>query len=256
MLIVGAAQSEEWGYIDDAIKSLQGALMGFRYSPKPVVAAPFSMVLGGGAEVVMGSSAICAAAESYIGLVEVGAGVIPAGGGCKEMLRRVLSPVMQVPGANPLPFLQKIFEQIGLAKVATSAAEAREMGFLSPSDRIIMNKDHLLAEAKKMVLQMAAAGYRPPARTKCIWAAGRDALAALRAAIYGLVQGGYASEHDAKIANKLAYILCGGELTTPQWVDEQYILDLEREAFLSLCGEPKTHERIWALLQTGKPLRN
>lgn len=256
MLIVGAAQSEEWNYIDEAIKALQGALMNFRYSPKPVVAAPFSMTLGGGAEVVMGSSAACAAAEAYIGLVEVGAGVIPAGGGCKELLRRVLSPVMQVPGANPLPFLQKIFEQIGLAKVATSAAEAREMGFLAPSDRIIMNKDHLLAEAKKMVLQMAAAGYRPPARTKCIWAAGRDALAALRVAIYGLVQGGYASEHDAKIANKLAYILCGGELTTPQWVDEQYILDLEREAFLSLCGEPKTHERIWALLQTGKPLRN
>jgi 3-hydroxyacyl-CoA dehydrogenase len=201
-----------------------------------------------------GSRAV-AAAETYIGLVELGAGIIPAGGGTKEMVRRLINPPMRTENAEILPFLQRAFLQIGQARVATSAAEAREFGILSPSDRIVMNRDRLLAEAKREALHLVACGYRPPA-PETIYAAGRDMLAALRVGAYMFEQGGYVSEHDRLLADKLAYVMCGGELTRPQWVPEQYVLELEREAFLSLCGEEKTQARMWALLQTGKPLRN
>src|SRR5258708_17950398 len=162
---------------------------------------------------------------------------------------------MQVPNGDVLPPLQKVFEQIATAKVSTSAMQARDMGFLLPTDRIVMNRDRLLAEAKRTVLDMIAEGYTPMPRQK-VWAAGRDAKAALVVAIFGIVQARYASEHDAKIARKLAHILCGGDLSAPGWVEEQYILDLEREAFMSLASEPKTLERIQHMLTTGKPLRN
>ncbi len=253
--IVAAAAQGLFDELDKAIRMVQSLVTDCRYNPRPVVTAPFGMTLGGGAEVAMAGARICASMETYMGLVEVGVGVIPAGGGCKELVRRIVTPAMRTPNVNVLPFLRRAFEQIGLAKVSTSAEEAREMGFLTDCDRVIANPDHLLAEAKRLVLQLVADGYRPPVRTR-LYAAGRDALAALNLAVYSMQQGGYASEHDAKIGRKLAYILCGGDLSSPQWVDEQHFLDLEREAFLSLCGEPKTQERLWHMLQKGKPLRN
>jgi len=253
--IVAAAEQGLFDELDKASRMMQDLMMDCRYHPKPVVVAPFGMTLGGGAEVAMSGARICASIETYMGLVEVGVGIIPAGGGCKEMVRRVVTPVMRTRHVEVRPFLQRIFEQIGLARVSTSGEEAREMGFLTECDRVIANPDHLLAEARRTVLQLVADGYRPPARAK-LYAAGRDALATLELAVYSMQQGGYASEHDAKIARKLAYILCGGDLSSPQWVDEQYFLDLEREAFLSLAGEPKTRERLWHMLRHGKPLRN
>jgi len=252
---VMAAQSGMWDQIDAELKKGQGMHIRMRYFPKPVVVAPAGMALGGGAEMPMHASRIVAAAELYIGLVEIGPGVIPAWGGTKEMVRRILNPPMLTKGAEPLPYLQRIFEQVGMAKVSTSAEEARQMGILGPADRVVMNRDHLLTEAKREVLHMLAAGYRPPLPEK-IYAAGRDALAALRVGIYMMQQGGYITDYEAHIAGKLAHVMTGGELSAPAWVDEQYILDLEREAFLSLAGEPKTQERMWHILQTGKPLRN
>ena len=256
-MVAVAAQQGDWDMLERIVKQGQDALMAFHYSPKPVVSAPFGMVLGGGAEVTMAASRVCAAAESYIGQVEAGVGLVPAAGGCKELVRRVVSPVVKhTPGADPLPFLQRIFEMIALAKVSASAVEAQEWGFLAPADRIVMNGDHLLHEAKRMVLELAASNYRPPVPGKEVWAVGVNGLAALEAMVWGLKEAGFASEHDALIANKTAYILCGGRLTKPQWVEPQYILDLEREAFLSLLGEQKTIDRIWHMLNTGKPLRN
>lgn len=256
MTIGLAAENQEWDKIDEMARTVQNFLMAIRYSVKPVVTAPFGYALGGGCEVAMAGSRIVAHAESYVGLVEVGMGLIPSGGGCKELLRRVVSPPMETQNADPLPFVQRVFETIGTAKVATSAEEARQMGFFGAADRVVMNRDHLVAEAKRTVLQMAAEGYRPPARGKNIYAAGERMLAALRLAIYSMLQGKYISDYDAQIGGKLAYVLCGGNLTAPSWVEEQYILDLEREAFISLCGEEKTRERIWHFLNTGKMLRN
>ncbi|MEA3341909.1 MAG: enoyl-CoA hydratase/isomerase family protein, partial [Chloroflexota bacterium] len=256
-VVAVAAQQGEWEQLDATIKQAQDALMGFRYSPKPVVSAPFGMALGGGAEVTMGASAVCAASELYIGQVEAGVGLVPSAGGCKELVRRVISPVIEkTPSADPLPFMQQVFERIAMAKVSASAVEAQQWGFLAPADRIVMNSEHLLHQAKQMVLDMAAAGYRPTVRGKEIWAMGANGLAALEVAVWSFREAGYISEHDALIASKTAHILCGGKLSKPQWVDPQYILDLEREAFLSLLGEQKTLDRIWHMLNTGKPLRN
>ncbi len=254
-VVVVAAQQGMWDQLETAVRRLQNLNMRMRYFPKPVVVAPFGRVLGGGCEIVMHGARAVAAAETYIGLVELGAGIIPAGGGTKEMLRRLINPHMRTENAEILPFLQRAFLQIGQAKVATSAADAREMGILGPADRIVMNRDAVLGEAKREAIHMAAAGYRPPAPER-IYVAGRDMLAALRVGGYMFKEGGYISEYDRHLADKLAYVMCGGELTRPQWVSEQYVLDLEREAFLSLCGEEKTQARMWALLQTGKPLRN
>jgi len=254
MVLMGAKMGA-WDQIEAAVAKLQDMNMRMRYFPKPVVVAPAGLSLGGGAEITMYGSRVVAAAELYTGLVEIGAGVIPAGGGTKEMLRRLVNPPMRTQMVEALPLLQRVFEQIGLAKVATSAEEARQMGILSQSDRVVMNRDALIAEAKREVLHMAASGYQPPLPEK-IYAAGRDALAAMRVAIYMMLQGGYITEYESHIAGKLANVMTGGEISRPAWVDEQYILDLEREAFLSLCGEEKTRQRMWNILQTGKPLRN
>jgi 3-hydroxyacyl-CoA dehydrogenase len=253
--IAVGSQQGEFEQIDAVVSKMQDILMSMRYSPKPVVAAPFGMVLAGGCEVIMAASRIVAAAESYIGLIEFGVGLLPAGGGTKELVRRVISPPMKIKDAQVLPFLQQAFEQIGLAKVATSAAEARAMKFLGESDRIIVNQDHLLAEAKKTVLDMVRDGYRPPAPAK-VYAAGRDAYAALQLALYQMNEAGWASDYDRLVGKKIGYVMCGGDLSAPTWVDEQYILDLEREAFVALCHEEKTIKRIWHMLQTNKPLRN
>jgi 3-hydroxyacyl-CoA dehydrogenase len=254
-MVVMGAQNGLWDQLDAAVRKMQAINMRMRYFPKPVVVAPLGLTLGGGSEISMHAARVVAAAELYAGLVEIGVGLIPAGGGTKEMLRRILNPPMRTQNAEALPFLQRIFEQIGYAKVATSAEEARELGILSACDRVVMNRDHLLAEARREVLSMAQSGYHPPLPEK-IFAAGRDGLAALRVGIFMLRQGDFITEYEAHIAGKLANVMCGGELSQPAWVDEEYILDLEREAFLSLCGEQKTQERMWYTLQNGKPLRN
>ncbi len=254
MVVVGAQQGM-WDTLDEAIRKLQGLNMRMRYCPKPVVVAPAGLALGGGAEVTMHASRVVAHSELYIGLVEMGAGVIPAGAGTKELLRRIVNPPMRTQNADALPYLQRVFEQIGLAKVATSAEEGRQAGFLGKADRIIMHREHLLTEAKREVLHLAATGYVPPAPEQ-VYAAGRDALAALRVGIHMMAEGKYITQYEKIIAGKLAYVMTGGELSRPTWVSEQYILDLEREAFLSLCGNEKTQLRMWNLLQTGKPLRN
>lgn len=253
--IVMLAQQEQWDDLIQAVRSLQDLNMRIRYFSKPVVAAPAGLTLGGGAEVTMHASRAVAAAELYTGLVEVGVGVIPAGGGTKEMLRRVMNPPMRTENVDPMPFAQKLFMQVGTAKVATSAVEAREFGILGPNDRIVMNRDHLLREAKREARAMADARYVPPKPEK-IYAAGRDVLSALQVGVYMFNEGGYITEYDKVVGEQLAYVLTGGNLSRGQWVSEQYILDLECEAFLSLCGDKRTQDRLWNMLKTGKPLRN
>ncbi|HEX6642890.1 MAG TPA: 3-hydroxyacyl-CoA dehydrogenase/enoyl-CoA hydratase family protein, partial [Thermoanaerobaculia bacterium] len=244
------------GDVETAVKGMQDALMKVRYCSKPVVTAPFGRTLGGGAEVAMAGARIVAASETYIGLVEVGVGLIPGAGGCKELVRRVVSPPQKQASIDAVPFLQNALQTIGTAKVSSSAEEARSLGFLTIADRVVMNRDHLLHEARQEVLVLDADGYTAPVRDRNCYAAGRDAEAALKAAIYNLQQAGYASEYDAYISGKLAHILCGGNLSSGQWVDEQFLLDLEREVFVELVAQPKTVERIQYMLTTGKPLRN
>jgi 3-hydroxyacyl-CoA dehydrogenase len=227
-----------------------------RSSPKPVVAAPFGNTLGLGAELALASAGICAEGETYMGLVEVGVGLIPGGGGCKELVRRIVSPAMKMPGANPLPLLTRIVETIGQAKVSTSALEARELGYLSETDRIILGRDRLLAEAKRMALDLADAGYQPPLPGKQCYAAGQGALASLLVGVHQYRAGGFISVHDATILREIATVVCGGNLSAPQWVGEAYFLRLEREAFIRLLNNHKTQERITHFLETGKPLRN
>jgi len=253
-LVMMAAMSGEFDQIEELVKGLQDFTLALRYASGPVVTAPFNMALGGGTEIIMASDASVAHMELYAGLVEFGVGVIPAGAGTKELMRRALGSVMSVKNADALPHLQKIFEQTAYAETSFSAKQAKEMYFLRPTDRIVMNRRDLLGEAKRTALYLAD-GYVPPAPQK-VWAAGRDAHAALLVAIDGLVRANYASEYDAFIARKLAWVMTGGALSQPGWVDEQYILDLERQAFMELCAEQKTIERIQHMLQTNKPLRN
>jgi 3-hydroxyacyl-CoA dehydrogenase len=250
------AADRRFSEIENAIQCSQDRRMAFRYSPKPVVVACFGSALGGGAETVLCASRVCAAAESNIGLVETGIGLIPAAGGCKEMLRRVVSPPMLVPKVEPLPFVSKVFDAIRMGKTSGSAEEAREIGFLSEADRVVMNRDYLLAQAKRMVLDMAAGGYRPPAHDKSIFAMGRRGIASLEVTLDQLERAGGTLTYDVVIGRKLASVLCGGDLASPQWVEEQYILDLEREAFVSLAGELRTQDRIRHFLATGERLRN
>jgi len=251
-----AAYQGLYDQVGEAVKGLQRVLMGFRHAPRPVVAAPHGQTLGGGAEIVLHADRVVAALETYIGLVEVGVGIVPAGGGCKELLRRVVAPAVRAaPDAPVLPFVQRVFETIGLAKVATSALEARELGFLEEHDVVVLNADHQLAAAKREVLDLADS-YTPPAREASVYAAGLPVLAALELGVQTLQWAGQAGEHDGVVARHLARVLCGGELSLGQWVTEQHILDLERDAFLALLREPKTMERIQAFLTTGKVLRN
>jgi 3-hydroxyacyl-CoA dehydrogenase len=257
MLMLMEAQEENWEELDMMGRAFQTATMSLRYSPKPVVVAPFQMVFGGGCEMVVHGDRVRAAAETYIGLVEVGVGIIPAGGGTKEMLLRAMDSIPKgVDDADPFPFVKRAFETIALAKVATSAEEARSLGFLSADDSISMNADRLIADAKKEVLALAASGYVQPQQRKDILALGAPALATLKLGIHQMKRAGYISDHDAEIGTQLARILTGGELNHPARVSEQYLLDLEREAFLKLAGMRKTQERLAHMLKTGKPLRN
>ena len=257
MLMLMEAQEENWEELDMMTRAFQASTMSLRYSPKPVVVAPFNMVFGGGCEMVLHGDRVRAAAETYIGLVEVGVGIIPAGGGTKELLLRTLDSIPKnVDDANPFPFVKRAFETIALAKVATSADEARTLGFLAADDTISMNGDRVIADAKKEVLALAASGYVQPQPRTDIRALGNPALATLKLGIHQMKRGGYISDHDAIIGEKLAKILTGGDLNHETRVSEQYLLDLEREAFLSLAGMRKTQERLAHMLKTGKPLRN
>jgi 3-hydroxyacyl-CoA dehydrogenase len=257
MLMLLEAQEENWEDLDLAIRAFQNATMSLRYSAKPVVVAPFQMTFGGGCEMTLHADRVRASAETYIGLVEVGVGLIPAGGGTKEMLVRALDSIPAgVTDADPFPFVKRAFETVALAKVATSAEEARSFGFLREDDSYSMNHDRLIADAKQEVLSLAAAGYVQPQRRNDVLALGNKALATLKLGIHQMKRGGFISEHDALIGEKLARVLTGGDLNHETRVSEQYLLDLEREAFLSLCGQRKTQERIAHMLKTGKPLRN
>jgi 3-hydroxyacyl-CoA dehydrogenase len=256
MMLLLAAQEEEWDDINMIVSSLQRAVMRLRYSPKPVVTAPYGLTLGGGCEIAIHGNRARAAAETYIGLVEVGVGVIPAGGGTKEMTMRAMDAAQKAPNADPLEFLKKTFEMIGMGKVATSAHEAKSWGFFRDVDSISMNGDRLIADAKQEVLNLAASGFVAPVPREDIFVMGESGMAAMKLALHMMKQGGFISDHDQLIGNKLAHIMSGGAINHSAYVSEQYLLDLEREAFVSLCGERKTQDRIAAMLKTGKPLRN
>jgi len=261
MLLLMSVQEEEWDEVDLAIRQFQGMTQAIKFSPKPVVVAPFGLCLGGGTEITLHAAARQPHAELYAGLVEVGVGLLPGGGGCKEMLLRAVDSAAAIrPGRGEsielMEAMKKAFETIATGKVATSAHEARSLGFLHESDNINMNRERVLADAKARALELVRAGYEPPQPRTDIPAPGENVLAALRLGVHIMRQGEYISDHEVKIATRVAEVLCGGNVTPGTPVSEQYILDLEREAFKSLCGERKTQERIQYTLKTGKTLRN
>lgn len=242
MMVLLAAQEQEWDDLNAAIQSFQQMNMALKYAPKPVVAAPFGLALGGGCELPLHATRIQASAELYMGLVEVGVGLIPAGGGCKEMLLRSHD-------------IKKIFEQIGFAKVSTSAVEARQFRYLRDGDGVSMNPERLIGDAKHLALSLVP-DHAPGGPRTDITVSGDEGFALMKMGVWMAQQGGYISAYDAVIGEKLAYVLSGGRLTGKPQVSEQYLLDLEREAFLSLCGHKETQQRIQHMLKTGKPLRN
>ena len=252
MLLLLEAQDGNWDDVDLMVRAFQGATAGLRYADVPVVVAPAGMTLGGGCEIMLHGDRVQAAAESYIGLVEVSVGLIPAGGGTKEMLARAMEGLP--PGAEPLPFIQRAFETIGFASVSTSGPDARRLGFLRPADGITMNRERLLADAKAVALSRVVNYVPPPPRTIAV--GGPTVYAALKLGVHLARRAGRISDHDALIGRKLAWILAGGNVPATTTLTEQQLLDLEREAFLSLCGERATQERIAHTLKTGKPLRN
>ncbi len=257
MLVLMAVQEGEWEDLHQAVRAFQNANMALKYAPKPVVAAPFGLTLGGGVEICLHSTRVRAAAESYMGLVEVGVGVIPAGGGTKEMLVRALDAVPPDPEADPFTFVKDVFMNIGMGKVATSAEEARKLGYLSSRDSITMNRDRQIADAKRLALDLARLGYRPGKPRENILALGQPAFTKMKLGLHLMRRAEYISDYDVVVGTHLAKVLCGGgEFTSPQFVSEQFLLDLEREAFVSLCGQKKTLERIQYMLKKGKPLRN
>ncbi len=254
MLVLLAVQEEEWDELALTIRQFQNANLALKYADLPVVVAPFGLTLGGGCEITLHGARVRAAAETYMGLVEVGVGVVPAGGGTKELALRAHDRCRGVEGADAFPFIKRAFEQIAFAKVSLSGSQALEM-FLTPADSLSMNPDRLIADAKEVALGLAHAGYRPARPRTDIPVLGRPALTAFKAGIHNFRRGGQISEHDALIATKVAGILCGGD-RAPGVASEQHYLDLEREAFLSLLGTKKTQDRIQNMLKTGKPLRN
>ncbi len=266
MLLLMSVQEEEWDDVDLAIRQFQGMTQAIKFSPKPVVSAPFGLCLGGGTEISLHAAARQPHAELYTGLVEVGVGLLPGGGGCKEMLLRAVDGAAAARGKSSnealagsvemMEAMKRAFETIATAKVATSAHEARGFGFLSDSDRISMNRERVLSDAKARALELARAGYEPPIPRTDIPAPGESLLAALKMGVHLMRQGDYISDYEVKLAGKIAEVLCGGNVTPGTPVSEQYILDLEREGFKSLCGEKKTQERIQFTLKTGKTLRN
>jgi len=266
MLLLMSIQEEEWDDVDLVIRQFQGMTQAIKFSPKPVVSAPFGLCLGGGTEISLHAAARQPHAELYTGLVEVGVGLLPGGGGCKEMLLRAVDTAAASRGkvsgealagsVEMMEAMKKAFETIATAKVATSAHEARSLGFLSDSDRITMNRERVLSDAKARALELAHAGYEPPVPRADIPAPGENLLAALKMGVHLMRQGDFITDYEVKLGTKIAEVLCGGNVTPGTPVSEQYILDLEREGFKSLCGEKKTQERIQFTLKTGKTLRN
>jgi len=266
MLLLMSVQEEEWDDVDLGIRQFQGMTQAIKFSPKPVVAAPFGLCLGGGTEISLHAAARQPHAELYAGLVEVGVGLLPGGGGCKEMLLRAVDSAAASRGkvsgealagsVEMLEAMKRAFETIATAKVATSAHEARALGFISDADRITMNRERVLSDAKSRALELARAGYEPPVPRTDIPAPGENLLAALKMGVYMMRQGDFITDYEVKLGAKIAEVLCGGNVTPGTPVSEQYILDLEREGFKSLCGEKKTQERIQFTLKTGKTLRN
>ncbi len=266
MLLLMSVQEEEWDDVDLAIRQFQGMTQAIKFSPKPVMSAPFGLCLGGGTEISLHAAARQPHAELYTGLVEVGVGLLPGGGGCKEMLLRAVdtasasrgksSPEALAGSVEMMEAMKKAFEAIATAKVATSAHEARGLGFLADSDRISMNRERVLSDAKARALELVRAGYEPPVPRTDIPAPGENLLAALKMGVHLMRQGDFITDYEVKLGGKIAEVLCGGNVTPGTPVSEQYILDLEREGFKSLCGEKKTQERIQYTLKTGKTLRN
>ncbi|MBU1274377.1 MAG: enoyl-CoA hydratase/isomerase family protein [Proteobacteria bacterium] len=264
MLVLFTAQEEEWDELDWMIKKFQDTFMRLKYMSKPVVTAPHQMALGGGCEICLASDRVVAAAESYVGLVEVGVGVIPAGGGTKELLlRNTHERVFKIErgGLYPkqvylLPFVARAFETIAMAKVATSAPEAIKMGIFRPSDKVVVNADYRIKKAKDNVLAMNLAGYTAPRPIENIRVLGRDSMGIFNYALYNMHKAGFVTDHDINVATEVARVLTGGNVLPDTEVSEQYLLDLEREAFLKLCGMPQTQARMAHMLKTGKPLRN
>jgi 3-hydroxyacyl-CoA dehydrogenase len=267
MLLLMSVQEQEWDDVDLAIRQFQGMNQAIKFSAKPVVSAPFGLCLGGGTEISLHAAARQPHAELYMGLVEVGVGLLPAGGGCKELLLRAVDGVAAARGkqvssealagsVEMLQAMKRAFENIATAKVATSAHEARTLGFLNDSDRITMNRERVLSDAKTRALELVRAGYEPPIPRTDIPAPGENLLATLKLGVHLMRQGNYITDYEVKLGAKIAEVLCGGNLTPGTLVSEQYILDLEREGFKSLCGEKKTQERIQYTLKTGKTLRN
>jgi len=262
MLLLMAVQEEDWDEIDLMISGFQGMTQLIKFSPKPVIAAPFGMTLGGGCEVALHSAVRQPHAELYMGLVEVGVGLLPGGGGCKEMTLRAVDAATSIrpdgrgESVELMESMKKAFETIAMAKVSMSAYEARALGFVQRQDDITMNRERVLSDAKARALEMVKVGYKPPIRRTDIPAPGENILATLKLGVHLMRQGGYISDHEVKIASKVAEVLCGGAVSPGTPVSEQYLLDLEREGFKSLCGEKKTQERIAYTLKTGKPLRN
>jgi 3-hydroxyacyl-CoA dehydrogenase len=250
-----AARMQRWDDIRALVDSFQRVNQRLRYSPIPVVTAPTGLTLGGGAEVTMAGNAVQASAELYIGLVEVGVGLIPGGSGNLQLLRNVYGPFAADPEFDPMPYLKKVFLTIATAKVATSAEEARDAGFLSPTDLVSMNRDLQLGEAKQRALGLARAGFRPPRKTEFLLP-GVNGKATIDMMLYDMQLNGQISAHDRVIAGKLADVLTGGNTSPTTPVTEERLLELEQEAFLSLCGEEKTLERVAHMLEHNKPLRN
>jgi len=255
MLLLLEAQEGNWDDIDLGLRTFQEATQSLRFADVPVIVAPAGMALGGGCEIVLHADRVQAAAESYVGLVEVGVGLIPAGGGTKEMVARAVDG-LPATHADLLPFAQRVFETIGFAKVSTSAADARRLGFLGAADRVTMNRDRVMADAKTYALERVSEGYQRPVPRAAIPVGGEGVLAALKLGVHLAWRAGRISDHDAVVGRALATVIAGGALPHQATVSEQYLLDLEREAFLKLCGERKTLERIQHTLKTGKPLRN
>ncbi|HZT69487.1 MAG TPA: 3-hydroxyacyl-CoA dehydrogenase/enoyl-CoA hydratase family protein [Terriglobia bacterium] len=256
MLLLMAIQEEEWDEVDRMIRAFQDANMALKYAPKPAVAAPYGLTLGGGVEVSLHCARIRAAAETYMGLVETGVGLIPAGGGTKEMLVRAMDAVPADDQADPFTYVKEVFLNIGMAKVSGSAEEARRLRYLSERDSISMNRDRQIADAKQLALDVARLGYRPGLPRTDIRVLGQEAFSRMKLGLHLMRRAERLSDYDVVIGTHIARVLSGGEFTSPQTVSEQYLLDLEREAFLSLCGQKKTQERIQHMLKKGKPLRN
>jgi 3-hydroxyacyl-CoA dehydrogenase len=255
MMVGMAAMQGQWDQVDEMIKGMQDVLKRAQYSKAPVVTAPYALVLGGGLEVSMQSAATVATGEVFMGLVEAGMGLLPAGGGCKEMLRRYLGGIPKAVNYDPNPFIQAAFLNMGLAKVSTSSEEAKAMRYLRPEDKVVMDADRIIHEAKKTALGLAASGYQPPKPTT-FKVPGRSGVGPIQMQLNDFHAGGKATGHDVTVALKIAHVLCGGDVANNTVVDEQHILDLEREGFMSLLGTEKTQARIMHFIQTGKPLRN